>query len=289
MTTQQNLKQRLKTTANILNITQAMEVVASVRYRKVSLMIHHSRFYANSLSEMIQRLQFAAPVEAHPLFAKREAKKIGVIIVMGDKGLCGSYNDNVAKKAETFLAGLDPSQVELYLLGTKAVEKFKQSGWKIRRQVSDFTKNLSESFLKELTDEWMHSFSEAEIDALWIVSTDFINTLRREVVVNQVLPIEAAKIREEKNVENKAIHFIFEPDPTLIYKKIIPYFFSIQMQAFFLESYASELSSRVTAMKAAAKNAEEMIEKLTLIKNKQRQLSITREILEITAGAESLR
>lgn len=289
MTTQQNFKQRLKTTANILNITQAMEVVASVRYRKVSQMIHHARLYARSLNEMIQRLQLAASEEAHPLFCKRAPKKIGVIIVMGDKGLCGSYNDNVAKKAELFLEGLDPSQVELYLLGTKAVEKFKQGRWKIRRQVADFTKNLSDSFLRELTEEWMHSFSEEKIDALWIVSTDFINTLRREVVVNQVLPIEASKMGEENALEDKPVHFIFEPAPTLIYEKIIPYFFSIHMQAFFLESYASELSSRVTAMKAAAKNAEEMIEKLTLIKNKQRQLSITREILEITAGAESLR
>lgn len=284
MTTQQNLKHRLQSTQNILHITQAMEVVASVRYRKLTHKIEHFQFYADKMSEVMSHLQLSSGDESHPLFQSRLRKKIGVIIVTADKGLCGSYNDNVLKEAEKFLKGFDLKEIELIPIGHKSVEYFKKRAWNIKASVPEFSRQLVDESVKKLSNELIGWFEEEAFDELWIVSTHFKNMLSRKVEVQKLLPLVKPEIETQKS----AVDFIFEPQAQAIYQEVVPYYFYIKLQSFLFDAMASELSSRMTAMKSAAKNAEEMIEKLTLIKNKNRQLSITREILEITAGAESL-
>lgn len=285
MSTHHNLKQRLRSVQNIQHITQAMEIVAGVRFRKLIRKIEDFRLYAQKLAELVDRVKLNLDAKQHPLFQSRNTQRIGVIIVASDKGLCGSYNENLFREAEKFLKTLNSDQVELILFGHKAADYFKNKKWKIKERNLDFTRNLSESAIKEWSTEYSAAFEKQEFDELWIVFTHFKNILSREARIEKILPLA----NNQPQSELTSIDFIFEPDPEQIYQNLIPYFFYAKLQTLLFESYASELSSRMVAMKAATKNADEMIEKLTLIKNKNRQLSITTEILEITAGAEGLK
>lgn len=287
MSTQQSLRLRIRSAQNIKHITQAMEVVAGVRFRKLMNKMEHFRVYSDKFTELVDQLKSGVGVDEHILFKKRPTQNIGVVVVSGDKGLCGSYNDKLLKEAEKFLKTLPTGQVELILLGNKAVDYFKNKQWKIKRKQPDFTRNLSEGIVRQWSIEYTKSFEKGEYDELWIVYTHYINVLAREVQIEKILPLDVEATSSSK--AKPSLDFIFEPNPATIYHYMIPFFFYAKLHSHLYESYASELSSRMIAMKAATKNAEEVIDKLTLIKNKQRQLNITKEILEITAGAEGIK
>lgn len=285
MSTQKGLRDRLRSVNNMLHITQAMDVVASVHFRKVMHKMEHLRFYSHKLAELVHKLKLSNAAEQHPLFKQRESRRIGLMIVGGDKGLCGSYNGNVIKEAEKFLQSKQKDQVELIIFGDKIVNYFKKSPWTIKRIISDFSHKLTEPNIREWSREFIDSFEGKEYDELWVVFTRFRNVVSKQTVVEKILPLEI-KAPSEKET---SIAFTFESNPVEIYESIVPLGFAVKVHSILVEAYASELASRMIAMKAASKNAEEMIDKLTLIKNKNRQLSITNEILEITAGAEGLK
>lgn len=283
MSTQQQIRHRLRSVKNILHITQAMEIVASVQFRKLLLRMEHFRIYAERLSGIIGRLH---SVDAHhPLFQQRPRNHVGVIVIAGDKGLCGSYNEHAFVETEKVLKRFPREQVELIVFGKKALEYFTRRNWHVLQSHIDYARKLTEENIREWSSDLISGFEKNQYDELWIVYTHFNNVLSREPRVEKILPFEKQPIESEEYENN----FIFEPEPQYIFQHIIPFFFYTKLQTRLLESYASELSSRMIAMKSAAKNAEEMIGELTLIMNKNRQLIITNEILEITAGAESLR
>lgn len=291
MTTKQIIRQRLNSAKNIMNITKAMEVVATVQFRKLQHRISTFRFFKDRLAEMVKRLQLSPPEQIiHPLFNVRPVKKTALIIVTGDKGLCGSYNSSVITTAEKFLNERDPESVSLFLLGKKGVDFFSTKKWPIQQSEDHLARVFSEETVKVWSENYLKSFILGDFDEMWIVYTHFYSIIKRETRIAKILPmVTENEIPTKAEIEKPMIDFIFEPSSTQIYNQIIPFFFEVQLEALLLESYASELSSRMVAMKSSAKNAEEMIEKLTLVKNKLRQLSITNEILEITAGAESLK
>lgn len=285
MSTQQSLKARIRTADNILHIAEAMEVVASVQFHKLLHKMGHFRIYSNKLIQLMNQIKLSIDSVEHFLFEVRPCRRLGVIIVAGDKGLCGSYNDQALKKAEEFLKTIDSEKVDLFLLGKKAVDHFKNKHWKISKSIETLNRSASEDVINQWTKEYIASFEKEEIDELWIISTHYLNVLKREVQLEKILPLELSQAKSRA----ESAPFLFEPSPLEIYQKMIPYFFYIKLQLFLMNSQASELSSRMIAMKSAAKNAKEMIDKLVLIKNKNRQMAITNEILEISAGAESLK
>lgn len=288
MLNQQSLRRRLKSVKNILNITQAMEVVSGVRFRKLMQKMEHFRAYAAKMSEIVAHLQDVSDTPRHPLMMTRPVQRIGVIVVASDKGLCGSYNEHVIKAAHQFLSTYNPEQIELYLFGHKAADRFKRSPWKIAGSVLDYSRKLSEQSVKKWSKEYVNAFESQAFDELWVVYTHFKNVLSREVRIEKILPLDVPTTSPDGHAKSP-VSIIFEPDPEQIFQKLIPLSFYVKMLSLLLDAYAAELSCRIIAMKAAAKNAEEMIDKLTLLKNKSRQLSITTEILEITAGAEGIK
>lgn len=286
MLNQQALRKKLISTHNIKHITEAIELVSGIKFQKLIRSKEHFYFYAKKLTEMVQHLSLAIDGPSHPLFAVRPTKRVAVIVIASDRGLCGSYNANLLKQADLFLEKHLDSQLELILFGQKAVDHFKNSKWKIRKTYPNYVGKLSETTIKEWCHEFTQSFENGDIDELWVVHTHFINVLSRETKVEQLLPFKIENVHT--HVENRN-HYFFEPNPERIYNAIIPLSFFIKVQALFYESQAAELSARLVSMKAATKNADEMIEKLTLIKNKVRQSGITKEILEINAGAEGIK
>ncbi|MBA3958466.1 MAG: ATP synthase F1 subunit gamma [Parachlamydiaceae bacterium] len=284
MSNQQVLRKRLQSTQNIQNIAEAIEKIASVKFHKLLSKMEHLRFYVSKLSEMILNLESRAD---HPFFGVRPAvNRIAVIVVTGDKGLSGSYNTTVLKQTNEFLSKYRPKQVELILVGQKAIDHFKKrKQWTIRSSLNHVSAQLNESTIKAVAEDYTKSFLNHEFDELWIVYTQFHSVLTKSVKIERILPLH----KMESTSTETGGSYIFEPSSELIYQQIIPYFFYTKILSMLFESQASELASRMVSMQAATKNAEEMIKKLTLIKNKVRQQSITREILEINAGAEVAR
>lgn len=295
MLNQQTLRKKLASTHNIKHITEAIELVASVKLQKILHKIEHFRFYAKKLSEIVGDLTQVVDGQAHPFFEVRETKSVGVIIVASDKGLCGAYNTNLLKQADHFLDQHSSVQLKLTLFGQKSVEHYSKRAYEIQNQYGNYTSKINETQVEEWCAEFANAFENKTIDELWIVYTHYKNILARETEIKKILPMQKEEVTAGKDFsgvkaqgQSSRSNYIFEPDADQIYHKIIPTAFYTTVLSLLLESQASELSARVVSMKAAATNADDMITKLTLIKNKIRQFGITKEILEINAGAESI-
>ncbi|MFA6915836.1 MAG: ATP synthase F1 subunit gamma [Parachlamydiales bacterium] len=284
MTTLRDIKKRLHSAANIQHITKAMEMVAAVRLRKALNKLELFRPYAEKMHQMLQQLARASNEVSHPLFEERTERKKGVLIITADKGLCGAYNNNVIQAAEKLLRKDEYSGAVLFLVGNKAIEHFKKQPWEIKFSMRDLSNKMNASEVEKLSSFLVEGFLKREWDEITIVYTIFKNILSRQIRIDNFLPISKGEI----DATAPSIDYIFEPSAEEIYSVLIPRYCFTRLMKVLSEAQVSELGARVTAMKAATKNADEMIEKLTLIRNKVRQAGITKEMLEITAGAEGL-
>lgn len=283
MATLRDIRRKIHSVNNIQKITQAMELVAASRLRKAQAKVESARPYALKLKEILDRLIATSKELKHPLIHSREVKKTGLVIIAGDRGLCGGYNHNVFSAAEKFLNKYEPHQVELIPVGRKSVDYFETKNWKIAHKIGEWGGKITHSQIEELTKALLNFYLEGQLDEIWLVYTHFINMSSREVRVEKFLKIETTTSVTFKN------NYIFEPDPLTLLAEILPRYCTMKMQSALNDAYTSELAARISSMRAATKNAEEMIERLTLIRNKVRQSGITRELIEITSGAESLR
>lgn len=284
MATLRDLRRKIQSVGNIRKITEAMEMVAASRLRKAQTKVESSRPYALKLKEILGLLVTAADDLKNPLITPhREVKKTGVIIVAGDRGLCGSYNHNVFSASERFLKNYAPNQVELIPVGRKAVDYFQAKIWTLSAKLEDWGGKITYHQIEEFTQMIMNFYLNAQLDEVWLVYTHFINMGTREVRVEKFLNIDTSTSNHFKN------HYIFEPDAPTVFNEILPRYLITKIQSVLNDAYASELAARISSMRAATKNAEEMIQELTLIRNKVRQAGITRELIEITSGADSLR
>lgn len=215
-------------------------------------------------------------------FEQRETKKVGLLVIGADMGLAGAYNKDIISATNRFLKKYDPSQVELMLVGRKMVEYYKRRQWPIRLKMIGWGEKTTKEQVRDLSGQMVDWFLKGEFDEIWFVYTHYITMTLRKVVVSKFLNIE------EPSTEKKfvPINYIFEPSAEEIYGEILMRYCFTTVQNALHEGYASELAARIFAMKAASTNADDIIEKLTLVRNKVRQGSITREVIEITSGAE---
>lgn len=283
MVTLREIRKRLRSVENIKQITKAMEMVAAARLRRAQAKAEQSRPYISKMKEMLENLA-ASTDSKSPLLEQREVKKTCVFIVAADRGLCGSYNHNIFSAVDQFLKKYHTDQVELILMGRKAIEHYHhhQRRWKIRHELSEEGEKQTIQHIKELNYRLMDWFVNREFDEIWIIYTHFVSILTRKVMVEKFLNIS----RPEK--KSAPLNYIFEPPAEEIFAELIPHYLVSKLHAVFDEAYASELAARIISMKTATKNAEEMIYSLTLTRNKVRQAGITKEMLEIINGAEGV-
>lgn len=284
MATLKEIKNKLRAVTNIQKITKAMEMVAASRLKKAQAKAERSRPYFAHLQMMLERQAAAADEFAHPFLESKEVKKICFIIIAGDRGLCGSYNQSVLSQAEKTLKKYDPNIVELILVGKKAVNYFAHKKWKITERVTDWGGKLTYQEVKLLAQQLMAKYLHHSLDEILLIYTHYISAIKRKIVVEQLLPIKPTS-DAGASMEN----YIIEPDIKTILTQILPHYIITKIQTALNESYASELAARVFSMRAATNNASELIEKLTLVRNQLRQSSITRELVEITSCVESLK
>lgn len=304
MSTLRDIRQRLRSIENIKKITDTMERVAAARLRHAQAKAEQSRPYISKMKDILEKV--ASTEISHPLFEQREAKKIGVVIIAADRGLSGSYNANVFATADDFLKKYNPEQVELFLFGRKAIDYYHRRQWKVHDRYPNWADHTSIHQVSIFSDQLVNAFLSHQLDEVWLIYTQYISVMRRHVSVEKFLnigkdefehkyvkPPKGKKREREVAPPPKALthslNYIFEPSADEVLGQILPRYCMTRIQTALFESHASELAARIVAMQTASKNSEEMITDLTLVKNKTRQRDITREMIEITSGSESLK
>jgi len=283
-----DMRRKIASIKSTQKITNTMKLVAAAKFRRAQNDILLLRPYAYKMHEMASSLALRANPELHPLLAKREENKILLVVVTSDRGLCGAFNTNILSRAEEFVREKRQGGKEVFIvaIGRKARDYFKRRPefQVVRVFVDFFLKRVEYNDAAMLAELVTAEYVNDKYDAVYVIYNEFKSAIRQDVTVERLLPIEPIEVREKEIV----VDFIYEPSPQEILDELLPLHFKTQVYRVFLESYSSEQGARMTAMDNATKNAEEMIKTLTLQYNKARQASITKEILEVVAGAEAL-
>ena len=286
MSSLRDIKRRIRSVEGTQQITKAMEMVAAAKLRKAQSKVESSRPYSAKMQSMLDNLTKAAAAVVHPLFEKREVKRVALVIISSDRGLCGSYNGNIIRAADEFLKKYEREKVALVNIGKKGYIYYSKRPWEIRLKYLGLGGNLVLSQVKSITSDLVNLFFSREVDEVYLLYTKFLSAMTYRVTLEKFLNIESQVEREEQKAY---LEFIFEPSPEKIFSSLLPNYCMTKVQMALAESFASEHGSRMISMGAATRNAEEMIEHLTLVRNKLRQASITKEMLEITTSAEALK
>jgi F-type H+-transporting ATPase subunit gamma len=289
MPTPREIKTRVISVKNTQKITRAMQMVASVKLRKGRDRILAARPYSEKLAEIARHLTSGMPQSASPWLRQREAVGTTALLVVGsDKGLCGAFNANVVKKAVEFIRTREKSRVALTILGKKPVEALRRRAVSVSDKYVDIMLNPAYTHAAAIGTKLLKAFSDGEVDEVYAVYNEFKSAASQKAVVEKLLPITPSVEEKSADTGHRA-SYIFEPSAEETFGVLIPEYFSGQIWKIMLESYAAQQAASMTTMYAATKNAEKLIGALTLYYNKVRQSIITKELLEIVAGAEALR
>ncbi|MCX5706799.1 MAG: ATP synthase F1 subunit gamma [Candidatus Omnitrophica bacterium] len=280
--TLKQIKNRIRSITSTRKVTSAMEMIAVNKLNRMSGTLSNLRPFALKLESLFYRLIQGREDIKNPFLARREPVKNTLLCVFtSDNGLCSVYNNNVIRAAEEFIRKTRREKVKLVVIGKKGFSYFKNRGFSILYSYIGLNGRYSLKISDEITTKLCDIFLSGEADEVYLAYTYFYNAA--------VLKPTVVKFLEIKPQEEQKIDYIFEPDIKGILEKLIPEYISTKMRLVILEAFTSEHASRAVAMKKATDNAEELLGKLVLLRNKVRQANITREILEIISSAEALK
>jgi len=287
------IKRRIKSVRNTKKITKAMELVAASKMKHAISATISARPYANYSWEVLQTLGEHITENKHPFFTNREPKKLLIILVTSNKGLCGGYNSQVIKTALLSLKENKDKQIDFISVGKKGESALSRFGQNIVASFNQLSEKPKLAEVQPIINLAVQFFLKAEYDQVFISSTSFFSAISQKAKMEQLLPVEKKEIIETLNLEARplgnpaSIDYIFEPNYESLINIIVEKIIRAKFYQMILESNASEQSSRMVAMKNASDASSEMIDDLTLAFNKGRQANITREISEISAGMVS--
>lgn len=286
MATGKEIRIKIQSIRNTQKITKAMEMVAASKMRKAQDRMEKAKPFSKKIFEVIKHVAASHAEYHHPFMEKRPLKRVGYIIVTSDRGLCGGLNNNLLKSVLSHIkTHLDQNiEVDLCLLGNKGMVFFRRIGGNIiahKRDLGDAPK------LEDLIGSvkvMLDAYSQKNLDALYLASNDFINTMVQKPEIQKILPIEPADENETRYWD-----YLYEPDDAkILLENLIKRYLESQVYRSVIENIACEQASRMLAMKSATDNAADLISELQLVYNKARQAAITRELSEIVAGAAVL-
>lgn len=286
-----DIRKRITSVKNTQKITRAMKLVAAAKLRKAQQAIIAARPYAAALEEVVNDLAGRAGADAHPLMEQRDGKTAEILLLTSDRGLAGSFNAQIIRRVESFVDQelADYTDVSLRIVGRKGNEYFKRRNANIRGYTPAPTNASALTDARELANHAIADFSGGDVDKVFLVYNEFKSAIAQDVVVKQLLPIVPVAAEGEEAEAAGGGDFVYEPSKEELLEHLIPQYVQVGIFRASLESIASEFGSRMSAMDSATRNAGEMINKLTLQFNRARQAAITKELLEIISGAESLK
>lgn len=288
MATLREIKQRIKGIKSTQQITKAMKMVAAAKMRRAQENMYSARPYATKIQELIQNLVSAIDESGSPFLQDRPVKHITLIVVTGDRGLCGSFNGNAIKKALQEFDEYKGKEVSLICVGKKGYEFFRKRDYKISANYVGVFNVLDFSYADQISNFLIEEFLAERTDAVKIVFNEFKSAAQQNLVSQSILPFSGLEAVDGEEAA-KQIDYLYEPSQEALLDALLPRFIKTQVWRGLLESYAAEQAARMMAMENATENAKELIRDLTLQYNKARQASITKEILEIVGGAEALK
>ena len=290
MATLRDIKNRIVGVKSTQKITKAMKMIATAKLRGAQQRIINARPYANKIGELLSHLATEETLQTNPFFAARDTKKICIVVVTADRGLCGAFNTNIIREAVSYIneeLKSENSSVTVYAVGKKCSEYFRKRDYTIEGKIVGLFSSLEYQSTLQIYNDLVPKYLKGEIDKIVMVYNEFVSLIQQRISNVQLLPIPLLNSNEEEKLQQT--NYIFEPDQLSIFEQLIPKHLKVQLWRALLESNAAELSARMTAMDNATTNAQELIRSLNLTYNKERQAAITKEILEIVSGANALK
>jgi F-type H+-transporting ATPase subunit gamma len=295
----QELRRRVGSVRNMQKITKAMKMVAASRLRRAQQRVVAARPYSNTMTRVLGRLAERAGDYKHPLLDARGDTHYVVVLITSDRGLCGAFNANLTKAAQQFIRENSGKTIDLVTIGRKGRDYFRRRHAKILHEYTNVTDRgvtaeAAAAIARDVMD--LYTADESTIDRVFIIYSEFKTALSQRVIVQQLLPIGTESLKAEHSREASAqgsqgevlIDYLYEQPPMEIFGSLLPAYVENQVFYALLESTASELGAKMTAMDSASNNAGDVIDALTLTINRVRQASITREIIEVVSGAQAL-
>lgn len=301
-----DIRRRVRATKSTQQITKAMKMVSSSKLRRAQERITRSRPYAQEMLRVFNNLATRVDSSAHPLLNDDPLRaRTLLVVITADRGLCGSFNTNVVKGASQFIverpdeaenppvtggagqAGGADREVALALVGRKGRDFFVRRGFDVKYEEVGLFQNLRWSHAQAIAKTCIDEFLGPDISSVYLVYNEFRSVISQRVVVERLLPIPKLE-PQSPAIGDASVDYLFEPAPDELLNTLLPYHVAVQVSRALLESAAAEHAARMTAMDSASRNAKEMVDRLTLYMNKVRQAAITREIIEVVSGAQSV-
>jgi len=309
-----SIRDRISSVQNTQKITEAMRLVAAAKVRRAQEQVTSTRPFADRLAQVLYGLQARLQFEDLdlPLLQQREPNTVALLVVSGDRGLCGAYNSNIIKRAERRAQQLQAEGInyQYVLVGSKAIQHFQRRNAPIDATYANLEQIPTAGEASQIADELLSLFLSESVDRVELIYTKFVSLVSSRAVVQTLLPLDPQGLepsddeifrlttrggnfqveRESVSAEVRSFpqDMIFEQDPAQILDALLPLYLNNQLLRALQEAAASELAARMTAMNNASDNAQELIQNLTVQYNKARQAAITQEILEVVSGAEAL-
>lgn len=289
MPTLREVKKRIRSVVSTRRITKAMEMVAAAKLRRAQQRVEQAKPYALKLDEMLSHLAAGSSTEIkHPYFEERPVRKRTVVVLTSDRGLCGSFNTNVLRRTDIYLSDQKGVEIELVTIGKRGYDYYKRRPYKIAGHFADWSGVPNFDRTREIVKMLTERFTSGQTDEIIVIFTRFLSLVRYKVECEKYLPVARPSVGADTN-HGLQLEYIFEPSAEDIYAALMPSYAVTKMVTAIVESFASEHGSRMMAMGNATTNAGEMIDTLTLDYNKARQAQITKELLEVVAGADALK
>ena len=283
MATLRDIRRRIRSIESTQKITRAMQMVAAAKFNRAQGDVRTLRPYAEGMESLLAHFLQSGHVVEHPLLARDEIKKRALVVVASDRGMCGAYNSSVLRAAVEDLGRPDSGDVAVIPLGKRSLDFFRKQAWEMPYS-SMLGDRLSTAMAEELARNLEKLYLTGDVDQVDVLYTRFISTLKREVIVKSLLGIRL-------DVEEHAagVPYLIEPSVEELMADLLPRVLTTRITAVLAEVLASEHSARMIAMQSATDNAEELIEELTLIRNRMRQSAITKELADIVGSAEAMK
>jgi F-type H+-transporting ATPase subunit gamma len=294
--TLREIRRRVTSVKSTQKITKAMKMVAAAKLRRAQDALVSARPYAQKMNDLLRHLVTKVDPSIHPLLHERGIKRVVLVVVTGDRGMCGAFNGNVIKAAldhinthySSFLK--EPDGVRIVTVGKKATDFFLKRKFTLYAKHVGLFGNLHIGHARTIIQQMTEDYLKGEFDKVEVIYNEFKSVIQQRIVVEQILPIPPEQIQKSKDLHTLAqVEYIYEPSSNEILSALLPKHLNFLMWHVLLESSTAEEGARMTAMNNATENAKELIRDLTLSYNKARQASITKELLEIVSGAEALK
>jgi ATP synthase, F1 gamma subunit len=277
------IKNRIKGVKSTHQITNAMNIVSSTKFKRFSALVEKSRPYAEALNGILGNIASGLKGEQNLLLdGRKDVKKVGIVVMTSDRGLCGSFNSATIKRLEKLIAENSDKQVSVIAVGKKIRDYCKKSGVDLKAEYVQLIPETMFEKAKEISENIVEFYKEGIFDEVYLIYSEYFSAIKWELNSKKIIPIE--RVEAKGNVD-----YIFEPSEEEIMDALFPKYLNIKLYQALLENTASEFAARRQAMQNATDNAEEMIGTLTLQYNRERQGAITQEITEIVGGAEALK